>query len=56
VEQIGSDALTSLAYTGIAAAALIAVHLFNHQIRQLDALPRSRWLSLAGGFLPGTAA
>ena len=31
------------------ACALGAVHLFSHRLTWLDRLPRSRWLSLAGG-------
>lgn len=33
----------------LASLALIAVHLFCHKLRFLDGLPRSRWLSAAGG-------
>lgn len=33
----------------VAVALLAAVHLFVHRLRWLDVLPRSRWLSFAGG-------
>ena len=33
----------------LTAVALGAVHLFAHRLRFLDGVPRSRWLSLAGG-------
>lgn len=31
------------------AASLAAIHLFGGRILSLDAIPRSRWLSLSGG-------
>lgn len=34
---------------GIAVASFVAVHIFAGQLRFLDGVPRSRWLSLAGG-------
>ena len=33
----------------LVACALGAVHLFSHRLTWLDRLPRSRWLSIAGG-------
>lgn len=34
---------------GVAALALASVHVFAGKLRFLDGIPRSRWLSLAGG-------
>ncbi len=33
----------------LAALALVATHLFAHHLKALDGVPRSRWLSAAGG-------
>ncbi len=38
-----------IAAAGAAALALAAVHLFASRLRFLDVVPRSRWLSFAGG-------
>ncbi len=36
-------------FSGLLAAGLAIVHLFSGKLRFLDVLPRSRWLSAAGG-------
>jgi zinc transporter ZupT len=41
------NALVSL--TALLAAGLAAIHLYSGRMRFLDVLPRSRWLSVAGG-------
>jgi hypothetical protein len=38
-----------LLLTAILAAALAAIHVFTAQLRFLDVVPRSRWLSFGGG-------
>jgi zinc transporter ZupT len=35
--------------SGILTAAIVGVHVFGHQLHALDRIPRSRWLSFAGG-------
>lgn len=40
---------TLLALTGAMALALAVIHVFAGRLRFLDIVPRSRWLSLAGG-------
>jgi hypothetical protein len=47
VAQMSHTAL--LAITGAMALVLASVHLFAGRLRFLDGVPRSRWLSLAGG-------
>ena len=36
-------------FTALLVAGLAMVHLFSGRVRFLDVLPRSRWLSVAGG-------
>lgn len=38
-----------LSATSLAALGLALIHLFSSKLRFLDVIPRSRWLSLAGG-------
>jgi hypothetical protein len=47
LEEVTRTAL--LATTGAMALVLASVHLFAGRLRFLDGVPRSRWLSLAGG-------
>lgn len=35
--------------TGILAAIMATIHIFAGRLRFLDVIPRSRWLSMAGG-------
>ncbi len=45
---VGVTAVTALV-SFVAAASMALVHLFGYRLRFLDLVPRSRWLSLAGG-------
>ncbi|MBW3543851.1 MAG: hypothetical protein KY476_26685, partial [Planctomycetes bacterium] len=47
-----SNTITSV----VAVAVLAAVHLFAGRLRFLDVIPRSRWLSIAGGVSVAYAA
>lgn len=48
-EATGGMAIIPMLVTFISALVLAGVHVFSGSLRLLDKIPRSRWLSFAGG-------